>query len=129
MLAPSSDHSLKQFTSFAFLGLLAAGIDFSLYVILVKAGLDPIYGNLVSSTVGILINYLLVSKFTFNVDFRSSRKILLFFLIATTTLFTMTVLLGFLINILSWNPVIAKIFLLPISAVIKFLINRRYTFI
>ena len=129
MLAPSSDHSWKQFTSFAFLGLLAAGIDFSLYVILVKAGLDPIYGNLVSSTVGILINYLLVSKFTFNVDFRSSRKILLFFLIATTTLFTMTVLLGFLINILSWNPVIAKIFLLPISAVIKFLINRRYTFI
>ena len=79
MDAPSSAQSLKQFTSFAFLGLFAAGIDFSLYVILIKAGLDPIYGNVLSSTVGILINYLLVSKFTFNVDFRSPRRILLFF--------------------------------------------------
>ena len=50
MDAPSSAQSLKQFTSFAFLGLFAAGIDFSLYVILIKAGLDPIYGNVLSSS-------------------------------------------------------------------------------
>jgi putative flippase GtrA len=129
MVIPPSAHSLKQFSSFAFLGLFAAGVDFILYVILVKAELGPLYANVFSSIVGILINYLLVSKFTFNVDFRSSRKILLFFLIATLMLFIMTLLLGFLINILSWSPVIAKIFSLPISAVIKFIINRRYTFI
>jgi putative flippase GtrA len=111
------------------LGLFSAGIDFSLYVILVKAGSDPIYGNVVSSIVGILMNYLLVSKFTFNVDFRSSRNVLLFFLIATSMLFIMTLLLGFLINVLSWDPVIAKGISLPISAVIKFIVNRRYTFI
>jgi putative flippase GtrA len=121
--------SIKQFSSFALFGLFSAGIDFILYFVLIKVGLDPIYGNVISSIVGILINYLLVSKFTFNVDYRSSRKILLFFLIATFMLFVMTLLLGFLINILAWDPVFAKFFSLPVSAVIKFLINRRYTFI
>jgi putative flippase GtrA len=129
MVSPPTAHTLKQFSSFALLGLFSAGIDFTLYVVLIKAGLDPIYGNILSSAVGILINYLLVSKFTFNVDYKSSRKILLFFLIATSMLFVMTLVLGFLINILSWDPVNAKIFSLPISAVIKFIINRRYTFI
>jgi putative flippase GtrA len=129
MVCPISVRSLKQFSSFALLGLLSAGIDFSLYVVLIEAGSDPIYGNVISSVVGILVNYLLVSKFTFNVDFRSSRKILLFFLIATSMLLVMTLLLGFLINVLSLEPVIAKIISLPISAVIKFIINRRYTFI
>jgi putative flippase GtrA len=129
MVRPSRVRSLKQFSSFALLGLFSAGIDFSLYVILVKAGSDPIYGNIVSSIVGILMNYLLVSKFTFNVDFRSSRNILLFLLIAASMMFVMTFLLGFLINVLSWDPVIAKIISLPISAVIKFIVNRRYTFI
>jgi putative flippase GtrA len=129
MVSPPTAHTLKQFSSFALLGLFSAGIDFTLYVVLIEAGLDPIYGNILSSAVGILINYLLVSKFTFNVDYKSSRKILLFFLIATSMLFVMTLVLGFLINILSWDPVNAKIFSLPISAVIKFIINRRYTFI
>jgi putative flippase GtrA len=129
MVSPLTAHTLKQFSSFALLGLFSAGIDFTLYVVLFKAGLDPIYGNILSSAVGILINYLLVSKFTFNVDFRSSRKILLFFLVATSMLFVVTLFLGFLINVLSLDPVIAKIISLPISAVIKFIINRRYTFI
>jgi putative flippase GtrA len=120
---------LRQFSSFALLGFLAAGIDFCIYIFLIGVGTDAIVGNLFSSTIGILINYLLVSKFTFNIDYRSSRNVVLFFLIATGMLLLMSLFLEFLINNLSWNPIAAKSLSLPISAVIKFLLNRRFTFV
>lgn len=123
-----SDH-LRMFVSFAFFGLVAAAIDFCIYVSLIKADLDPIFGNLISSSVGILINYFLVSNYTFGVEFKSSRNLILFFVIAVGVLIFSSLFLTFLITTLAFNPLIAKFVTLPLSAVIKYVVNRKYTFV
>lgn len=123
-----TDH-LRKFASFAFFGLVAAAIDFCIYVSLIKVDIDPIFGNLISSSVGILINYFLVSNYTFGVDFKSSRNLILFFVIAVGALIFSSFFLTFLITTLAFNPLIAKFVTLPLSAVIKYVINRKYTFV
>jgi len=120
---------MKLFVSFAFFGLVAAGIDFCIYVTLIWVGINPIFGNFLSSSVGILINYFLVSNFTFGVDFKNMRNLTVFFIIAIVLLILTSLFLAFLINSVRVNPLLAKIITLPISAVIKYAINRKYTFI
>jgi len=123
-----SDH-IRMFTSFAFFGLVAAAIDFFIYVSLLQVNSDPIFGNLISSSVGILLNYFLVSNYTFGVDFKSSRNFILFFVIAVGVLIFSSLFLSFLITALTFNPLIAKFVTLPLSAIIKYVMNRKYTFI
>jgi putative flippase GtrA len=118
-----------MFASFAFFGLVAAVIDFFIYVSLLRVDSDPIFGNLISSSVGILLNYFLVSNYTFGMDFKSSRNLILFFVIAVGVLIFSSLFLSFLISALAFNPLIAKFVTLPLSAVIKYVINRKYTFI
>lgn len=120
---------MKMFVSFAFFGLVSAGIDFCIYVALIWVGINPIFGNFLSSSVGILINYFLVSNFTFGVDFKNMRNLIVFFVIAIVLLILTSLFLAFLINSVAVNPLLAKIITLPISAVIKYAINRKYTFI
>jgi putative flippase GtrA len=120
---------MKMFASFAFFGLVAAGIDFCIYISLIWAGVNPILGNLLSSSIGILINYFLVSNFTFGVDFKNIRNLLVFFAVAVASLILSSLFLAFLINSMAVNALLAKVITLPISAVIKYAINQKYTFI
>ena len=119
---------MKMFVSFAFFGLVAAGIDFSIFAILIWTGINPIIGNFLSSSAGILINYFLVSNFTFGVDFRSLKNSMLFFVVAVTILMFSSILLGFLINQLGLNSLLAKFLTFPLSAILKYAINKRYNF-
>jgi len=120
---------MKNFASFSFFGLVAAGMDFCIYVALIWIGVNPIFGNLLSSSVGVLINYFLVSNFTFGVDFKNMRNLTIFFVVAVVLLILTSLFLAFLINSVAVNPLLAKIITLPISAVIKYVINGKYTFI
>jgi putative flippase GtrA len=119
---------MKLFASFSFFGLVAAGIDFCIYLGLMRAGVNPILGNVLSSSIGILINYVLVSNFTFGVDFKNMQNLLLFFIIAIALLILSSLTLAFLINSMGVNALLAKVITLPISAVVKYAVNRRYTF-
>jgi len=127
--APKSSGHMKLFASFAFFGLVAAGIDFFIYAVLIWVGVNPILANLLSSTAGILINYFLVSNFTFGVDFKNLRNLIIFFVVAVALLILTSFFLAFLIRTVSVNPLLAKIITLPISAVIKYIINRKHTFV
>jgi putative flippase GtrA len=119
----------KKFVSFALFGLAAAGIDFIIYASLLWIGLDAILGNLISSSLGILINYCLVSNFTFNMDFKSFRNVIVFFSIAIATLFVSSFFLALLVKLLGFDPFLAKLVTLPLSAIVKYVLNRKYTFI
>jgi putative flippase GtrA len=119
----------KKFVSFALFGLAAAGIDFFIYASLLWIGLDAILGNLISSSLGILINYFLVSNFTFNMDFKSFRNVIVFFSIAIATLFVSSFFLALLVKSLGFDPFLAKLVTLPLSAIVKYVLNRKYTFI
>ena len=122
-----SDH-IKLFTSFAFFGLVAAGVDFCIFGGLIWIDLNPVFANVISSSFGIFTNYLLVSNFTFDVDYRNLRSLILFFTIAVVLLVLTSIFLSWLINSLNVNPLAAKLSTLPLSAVIKYVLNRRFTF-
>jgi putative flippase GtrA len=124
----SKSKHLKLFASFAFFGLFAAGVDLCIYGILIWIGMNPLVSNLISSSIGILLNYVLVSSFTFDVDYRNMRNFFVFFGVAIVVLFLSSIFLSTLINQLRVNPFLAKLLTLPISAVTKYVLNRKYTF-
>jgi len=119
---------IKLFASFAFFGLVAAGLDFVIYGSLIWVDIHPVLANLISSSFGIFINYILVSNFTFGIDYRNLRNLVLFFTVAILLLILASIFLAFLIHSLLLNPLVAKFITLPLSAVIKYIVNRKYTF-
>jgi putative flippase GtrA len=52
----------------------------------------------------------------------------LFFTVAILLLILASIFLAFLIHSLLLNPLVAKFITLPLSAVIKYIVNRKYTF-
>jgi putative flippase GtrA len=124
----SKSKHLGLFVSFAFFGLLAVGVDLCIYGSLVWVGIDPIISNFISSSSGILLNFILVSNFTFDVDYKNMRNFIVFFAIAIFVLLLSSIFLSLLIHTLGISPIVAKFSTLPISALIKFALNRKYTF-
>jgi len=121
-------HHINLFASFAFFGLVAAGIDLCIFGGLIWINLDPVLANVISSSVGIFINYFLVSTFTFDVDYRNMINMIVFFTIAVVLLFQTSIFLSWMIISLNVNPLAAKLVTLPLSAVVKYALNRRFTF-
>ena len=113
-------HHINLFASFAFFGLVAAGIDLCIFGGLIWINLDPVLANVVSSSV--------VSTFTFDVDYRNMINMIVFFTIAVVLLFQTSILLTWMIISLNVNPLTAKLVTLPLSAVVKYALNHKFTF-
>jgi putative flippase GtrA len=56
---------LHEPIKFGLVGIVNTGVDFTLFLVLVKMGLSPIPANIISFSVGAIISYLANSRFTF----------------------------------------------------------------
>jgi len=61
---------------FAASGLVATGLDYALYMVLVTHFLEPVPANLISYTIAVVANFLMQKRFVFNLQGSASRAFL-----------------------------------------------------
>jgi putative flippase GtrA len=110
------------------LGGIGALSDFIVYVGLIYLDIQPMASNIGSTLIGILISYLLNSRFTFRQENFKLAQAARFFVVGFVGLGLSTSMLWTLIEFKIFSPINSKIVLMPLIAGFQFLLNRFWTF-
>lgn len=92
---------------FIIVGLANTAVDFLVFLLAVKAGINPIIANYLSTTVALCLSFVLNKSFTFKVKNKTNFREFAMFTIVT--LFGLWVL----------QPIVIKFTLLPLQDVLK----------
>ncbi len=68
---------------FALVGMVNTGIDFGIYSLLILSGLNPFIANIVSTSVGMGVSFVLNRRFTFNASMTNQKRQIALFLLVT----------------------------------------------
>lgn len=119
---------IRNLVLYGVIGCLAAGTDALLFYFLTESfSVYPLYANLVSVPVGILISFVLNRRFNFKVTDHSLKRGVIFFSVG---------LLGLLISqLIMWaglltpfEPIMVKLFSVVVVALIQFTLNKLISF-
>jgi putative flippase GtrA len=118
---------IRQFYLYLLFGGFGALTDFMIFKILIDNLWHPILSNIVSTTIGVALSYLLNSKFNFRQN-TEIKTILKFATVAVIGLTGSSLYIKFLIDGFGVSAIAAKITSMPLIAVGQFLGNRTWTF-
>ena len=118
---------IRQFCLYLLFGGFGALTDFMTFKILIDNLWHPILSNIVSTTIGVALSYLLNSKFTFKQN-KEINTILKFATVAVIGLIGSSLYIKFLIDGFGVSAIAAKITSMPLIAAGQFLGNRAWTF-
>ncbi len=117
------------FIKYCIIGVSGAVIDLTVFYVLVNfAGIYFIIANIISSSLGIINNFLLNTHFNFKVKDKLKARFTKFTIVALIGIFFNTYMVSFFFVNMKIDLMISKMMALLIIAVIQFVINKRYTF-
>jgi putative flippase GtrA len=119
---------LLQLIKYLILGGVGAILDIFVFALLVIAGVTPLLGNIFSTSAGILVSYYLNSRYTFKASKKSQENLIKFFLVGIFGLILSSFSLWILIEGIKVIPIYAKIFVLPLIAIVQYSLNRKWSF-
>lgn len=119
----------KQLAGYGVFGGLGALSDFLAYTALVRViDMAPLAANILSVPIGILVSFVLNSRFTFKRNDRTLVRAVRFFTVGLTGLALSTALLALLTNEGGIDAVLAKMVTVPPVVAFQFLSNKYWTF-
>lgn len=68
---------LKLKVRFGFSSVIATGVDYGLYLLLVEKYLSPVYSNLISASIGMIINFMLQRRYIFQLQRKAGMAFLI----------------------------------------------------
>ncbi len=117
-----------QLVKYVLIGVLGLVVDFGIYTILTHFKLNVEIANIISSTCGIINNFLWNSYSNFKVHDRMILRFISYFIVGQiTTVFT-TVSLFIFVTKLGYPHLIVKIVATFVATLIQFVINKVVTF-
>lgn len=117
-----------QLVKYVLIGVLGLVVDFGIYTILTHFKMNVEIANIISSTCGIINNFLWNSYTNFKVHDRMILRFISYFIVGQiTTVFT-TVSLFIFVTKLGYPHLIVKIVATFVAALIQFVINKVVTF-
>lgn len=117
-----------QLVKYVLIGVLGLVVDFGIYTILTHFKMNVEIANIISSTCGIINNFLWNSYTNFKVHDRMILRFISYFIVGQiTTVFT-TVSLFILVTKLGYPHLIVKIVATFVATLIQFVINKVVTF-
>ena len=114
---------LVGLSKFFLIASCGATFDFSLFYFLTEFGVSPFFSNLISASCAVILVYFLSKIFLYQK--RYSKKE--FFQFATWYGISITIfssLISLLLNLFSFEPVFAKILVMPISFLTNYYVGR-----
>ncbi|MDR0604905.1 MAG: GtrA family protein [Bacteroidales bacterium] len=133
------DKSLKSFIQFYYrryrnfilygiIGGISASLDFGIYTLLCKLGLNYQIANLISIHCGIFCSFILNRTYNFKTKDRTLLRFRSFYIIGMTGWILSVVILYVMIDIKEWNAIYAKLLVVVVVAISQFLLNKFITF-
>ncbi len=117
-----------QLVKYVLIGVLGLVVDFGIYTILTHFKMNVEIANIISSTCGIINNFLWNSYTNFKVHDRMILRFISYFIVGQiTTVFT-TVSLFIFVTKLGYPHSIVKIVATFVATLIQFVINKVVTF-
>ncbi|WP_431462532.1 GtrA family protein [Lactobacillus crispatus] len=117
-----------QLVKYVLIGVLGLVVDFGIYTILTHFKMNVEIANIISSTCGIINNFLWNSYTNFKVHDRMILRFISYFIVGQiTTVFT-TVSLFVFVTKLGYPHLIVKIVATFVATLIQFVINKVVTF-
>lgn len=117
-----------QLVKYILIGVLGLVVDFGIYTILTHFKMNVEIANIISSTCGIINNFLWNSYTNFKVHDRMILRFISYFIVGQiTTVFT-TVSLFIFVTKLGYPHLIVKIVATFVATLIQFVINKVVTF-
>lgn len=117
-----------QLLKYVLIGVLGLVVDFGIYTILTHFKMNVEIANIISSTCGIINNFLWNSYTNFKVHDRMILRFISYFIVGQiTTVFT-TVSLFIFVTKLGYPHLIVKIVATFVATLIQFVINKVVTF-
>ena len=117
-----------QLVKYVLIGVLGLVVDFGIYTILTHFKMNVEIANIISSTCGIINNFLWNSYTNFKVHDRMILRFIFYFIVGQiTTVFT-TVSLFIFVTKLGYPHLIVKIVATFVATLIQFVINKVVTF-
>ena len=117
-----------QLVKYVLIGVLGLVVDFGIYTILTHFKMNVEIANIISSTCGIINNFLWNSDTNFKVHDRMILRFISYFIVGQiTTVFT-TVSLFIFVTKLGYPHLIVKIVATFVATLIQFIINKVVTF-
>lgn len=117
-----------QLVKYVLIGVLGLVVDFGIYTILTHFKMNVEIANIISSTCGIINNFLWNSYTNFKVHDRMILRFISYFIVGQiTTVFT-TVSLFIFVTKLGYPHLIVKIVATFVATLIQFVINKVVTF-
>ncbi len=117
-----------QLVKYVLIGVLGIVVDFGIYTILTHLKMNVEIANIISSTCGIINNFLWNSYTNFKVHDRMILRFISYFIVGQiTTVFT-TVSLFIFVTKLGYPHLIVKAIATFVATLIQFVINKVVTF-
>lgn len=117
-----------QLIKYVLIGVLGLVVDFGIYTILTHFKMNVEIANIISSTCGIINNFLWNSYTNFKVHDRMILRFISYFIVGQiTTVFT-TVSLFIFVTKLGYPHLMVKVIATFVATLIQFVINKVVTF-
>jgi putative flippase GtrA len=118
----------RNFILYGIIGGISAGLDFSVYTLLCKLGLDYQISNVISIHCGIFCSFILNRTYNFKTKDKPLLRFRSFYIIGMTGWLLSVVILYVMVGIKEWNEIYAKLLVVVVVAISQFLLNKFITF-
>jgi putative flippase GtrA len=115
----------SRFMRFLATGVLNTAVGYALFALFIAAGLHYAVATLLATTLSVAFNFLSTGRFVFK---KTGREYLLRFISVYALLYVVNILLLKTLLVLSVSAYLAGFLLLPVMAILGYLLQSRITF-
>ena len=122
---------LKKFRHlilYGLIGTLSSAIDFSIYTMLVKIGINYVFSNCTSVLCGISTSFMLNRNYNFKVKDKTKQRFTLFLTIGLCGMMFSNLILWVCIEKFHLNAILSKLLSIVLVVIFQFLLNKNLTF-
>ncbi len=119
----------RTFILYSIIGLSGATIDYLAFIVMIKwLPLHYLIINSISTSLGVINNFLLNARFNFSVKDQLFRRFMLFYLVGLVGMAVATGMLYLMVDLMSLSPQLSKLLVIFIIVVLQFNLNKRISF-
>ena len=118
---------IEQILKFGIVGVIATLIDFVLFFLLTKLGINYLIANVIGFTVSVIFNYILSIKWVFDVKHKQTKKdFILFVILSVIGLGVNELIMYLMVDKLSIDKLLVKIIATGVVMIYNFITRKIF---
>ena len=118
----------RQFQLYSLIGLSGVAIDFIIYLVLVKIGIDPLFASFISVSIAIVNNFLLNRHYNFKRKDHTLQRFGSFYAVGLTGIALSIFFIYIVHTIFGLDAVMAKLISVPFIVIFQYWFNKNASF-